>query len=76
LYHDDVPVSESGVLAAGDVILEVAVPLSSLAAAIDDPVQFYVELIKQEAAVDRAPTEGAIETTVPSAEFELIMWQA
>ena len=76
LYHDDVPVSESGVLAAGDVILEVAIPLSSLAAATDDPVQFYIELIKQEAAADRAPTEGAIETTVPSAEFELIMWQA
>ena len=76
LYHDDVPVSESRVLAAGDVILEIAIPLSSLAAATDDPVQFYVELIKQEAAVDRAPTEGAIETTVPSAEFELIMWQA
>jgi hypothetical protein len=76
LYHDDVPVSESRVLAAGDVILEIAIPLSSLAAATDDPVQFYVELIKQEAAVDRAPTEGAIETTVPSPEFELIMWQA
>lgn len=76
LYHDDVPVSESGVLAAGDAILEIAIPLSSLAAATDDPVQFYVELIRQEAAVDRAPTEGAIETTVPSAEFELIMWQA
>jgi len=76
LYHNDVPVSESGVLAAGDIILEAAIPLSSLAASTDDPVQFCVELIKQEQSIDRAPTEGAIETSVPSPEFELIMWQA
>ena len=76
LYHNDVQVSEAGVLAAGDVILEAAIPLSSLAAATDDPVQFCVELIKQEQSIDRAPTEGAIETSVPSPEFELMMWQA
>ena len=76
LYHNDVPVSESGVLAAGDNILEIAIPLRSLAAATDDPVQFYVELFKQEESVDRAPNEGAIETAVPSPEFELMMWQA
>ena len=76
LYHNDVPVSESGVLAAGDIILEAAIPLSSLAASTDDPVQFCVELIKQEQSIDRAPTEGAIETSVPSPEFELMMWQA
>lgn len=76
LYHNDVPVSESGVLAAGDIILEAAIPLSSLAAATDDPVQFCVELIRQEQSIDRAPTEGAIETSVPSPEFELMMWQA
>ncbi|HUY88969.1 MAG TPA: glycoside hydrolase family 57 protein [Pirellulales bacterium] len=76
LYHNDVPVSESGVLAAGDVILEAAIPLNSLAATTDDPVQFCIELIKQEQSIDRAPTEGAIETTVPSPEFELMMWQA
>lgn len=76
LYHHDVAVSESGVQAAGDATLEVAIPLRSLAATTDDPVQFYVELLQQEQSVDRAPNEGAIETAVPSPDFELIMWQA
>jgi hypothetical protein len=76
LYHNDVPVSESGVQAAADVILEVAVPLRSLAVSTDDPIHFHIELLKEEQSIDRAPQEGAIETIVPSPEFELIMWQA
>jgi alpha-amylase/alpha-mannosidase (GH57 family) len=76
LYHHDVPVTDSGVLAAADAILEIAIPLASLALETDDAVQFVVEALQKEQAVDRLPTEGAIETTVPSPEFELIMWQA
>ncbi|MEX2119022.1 MAG: glycoside hydrolase family 57 protein [Pirellulales bacterium] len=76
LYHNDVPVGESGVQAAADVILEVAIPLGSLALSTDDPVQFFVELVQQEQSLERVPNEGAIEISVPSPEFELIMWQA
>jgi len=76
LYHDDVPVSDSEVQAAADVILEVAIPLRSLAVTTDDRLQFHVELVKNEQSIDRAPQEGAIELVVPSPEFELMMWQA
>lgn len=76
LYHHDVAVSESGIEAAAAIYLEVAVPLRSLAISTDDPISFYIELLEGEQSIDRAPTEGAIETTVPSPEFENMMWQA
>ncbi len=76
LYHDDVPVTESGVVAASDHLLELAVPLRSLAANTDDPIHFCVELTRDEQSIERIPHEGAIEAVVPSEDFELIMWQA
>lgn len=76
LYHHDVPVADSGVVAAADQILEVAVPLRSLALSTEDAVQFFVEIVKQEQSLERVPYEGAVETSVPSPEFELMMWQA
>ena len=57
-------------------MLEVAIPLRSLALETEDPAQFFVELLQGEQSLERVPYEGAIETTVPSPEFELIMWQA
>ncbi|HVX13027.1 MAG TPA: glycoside hydrolase family 57 protein [Pirellulales bacterium] len=76
LYHNDVAVSESGVHAAADIILEVAIPFRSLALSTDDPVQFYVEFLKQDQSLDRVPQEGVIDMLVPSPEFENMMWQA
>jgi hypothetical protein len=76
LYHHDVPVSQSGVAASADNILEIAVPPRSLGASIDDPIHFRLDLLQGESSVERVPTEGAIETTVPSPEFEMMMWQA
>jgi alpha-amylase/alpha-mannosidase (GH57 family) len=76
LYHQDVPVVESGIKAAADAILEIAIPWRTLAVGVDDPVQFFVELIRGEQTVERAPLEGAVATSVPSPEFELMMWQA
>ena len=74
-YHRDVAVAESGVEAAADSILELAIPFTSLATSTDEPVSFYVELLGDEQVIERIPREGAIETTVPSQEYELIMWQ-
>ena len=34
-----------------------------------------VELIEGESSVDRAPREGIFELTVPTPDFERIMWQ-
>ncbi len=76
LYHNGVPVSESEIQAAGDLLFELAIPCRSLALSTDDPIHFFLELIRDEASVERIPHEGAIETVVPSPDFELIMWQA
>ena len=40
-----------------------------------DPIRFYVELLGGDASLDRAPREGIFELTVPSPDFERIMWQ-
>ena len=76
LYHNDVAMAVSGVEAAADTILEVAIPFSALAVSVDAPVQFAVELLQGEQSIEQMPHEGAIETTVPSPDYEMIMWQA
>ena len=75
LFRDDVPVSRAGVEAAGDVVLELAIAWRSLAAATDAPLHFFAELVHGEQSFERIPHEGAIETFVPSPDFELMMWQ-
>ncbi|NLY02622.1 MAG: alpha-amylase/alpha-mannosidase [Rhodopirellula sp.] len=76
LYHDEISVAQSGVEAAGDAIFELAVPFYSLAVKTGDPVHFCVELLQDAVPVERIPNEGAIETVVPSPDYEMIMWQA
>jgi len=76
LRHGGVLVAESGIEAASETIFEMAVPLRSLAAGTSDPIQFYVELSQGGRPLERVPAEGAIETTVPSQDYELMMWQA
>ncbi|MFZ1936531.1 MAG: glycoside hydrolase family 57 protein [Thermoguttaceae bacterium] len=62
--------------AAADQLFEAAVTFRSLARKTDEPVHFYVELLKDKQPIERIPHEGAIETVVPSPDYELIMWQA
>ncbi len=76
LFHDDVLVSEPHVEVAAERIVELAIPFRSLAVSTDDAVQFCIELLRQEQPLERIPREGAVESTVPSSEFEQIMWQA
>ncbi|MBI2825327.1 MAG: alpha-amylase/alpha-mannosidase [Planctomycetia bacterium] len=76
LYRHDVPVTNSGLQAAADTILEVAIPFRSLGVSVDAPLHFIVELVAQDQSIERLPYEGAIETSVPSPDYELIMWQA
>ncbi|MBN1590691.1 MAG: hypothetical protein JW888_14350 [Pirellulales bacterium] len=76
LTRNGKPVAHAGLKVAADLILELTVPLGSLSLKTDDPVHFFVQLFKQEKPVERVPAEGAIEATVPSADYELIMWQA
>lgn len=76
LYRNNVPVSAAGVEAAADIILEVGVPWRSLGVAGGAPVHFYVELLANNQPLERMPSEGAVETVAPSADYELMMWQA
>ncbi len=76
LYHDEVPVAQAGVEAAGDVVFELAVPFYSLAVKTGDQIQFCVELLGDSSPVERVPNEGTIETAVPSPDYEMFMWQA
>jgi alpha-amylase/alpha-mannosidase (GH57 family) len=76
LYHDGVPVARSRAEAAADLIFECAIPWRALGVSTDAPVQFCVELIQENQPIERVPQEGAIETSVPSPDYELIMWQA
>jgi hypothetical protein len=62
--------------AAGDQLFEAAVTFRSLGRKTDEPVHFYVELLKDKQPIERIPHEAAIETVVPSPDYELIMWQA
>lgn len=76
LFHNDVPVSGAGAEAAADAVLEIAVPWRSLATTTDAQLHFYAELIRAQQPIERIPHEGAIETLVPSPDYELMMWQA
>jgi alpha-amylase/alpha-mannosidase (GH57 family) len=57
-----------------DQILEVAIPFASLNISVDQPIQFFVELLQGGQSSDRAPREGTINLTCPSADFEQINW--
>jgi hypothetical protein len=75
LYHDEIPVAEAGIEVAADILFELGIPFRSLALTSEEPLHFFVELLRDEQPVERIPAEGAIETVVPSPDYELIMWQ-
>ncbi len=62
--------------AAIDHILEFAIPYQELGVEIDQQVHFAVELTRDGESLERLPSEGTIDLTVPSADFEMYMWQA
>ncbi len=49
-------------------------PFDALGVEVDQPLQFFVELLRDGQSHDRAPREGAIVLTRPSPDFEQIMW--
>jgi alpha-amylase/alpha-mannosidase (GH57 family) len=76
LWRHGLAMAGSHVEASADQLFELAIPFRSLARKTDEPVHFFIELLKDKQSVERVPHEGAIETAVPSADYELIMWQA
>ena len=74
-HHGEPSGDASAVEVATGKILELAVPFGRLGLKAGDPVKFYVELIADDASLDRAPREGIFELTAPSPDFERVMWQ-
>ena len=56
-------------------ILELALPFRRLDLSPGDPIRFYVEVLRDNASIDRAPREGILELQTPSIDFERINWQ-
>jgi alpha-amylase/alpha-mannosidase (GH57 family) len=71
---EPVPVPSAEMPVGVDVITELAVPFDRLGVKVDQPLAFFVELLRGPQSIDRAPHEGAITLTRPSADFEQIMW--
>jgi hypothetical protein len=74
LLRDGVPVPGIDLAVGIDQIAEVAIPFDALGVAVDQHMQFFVELLRDGQGHDRAPREGAIVLTRPSRDFEQIMW--
>jgi alpha-amylase/alpha-mannosidase (GH57 family) len=60
---------------ATGAVCELAIPFARLERRPGDRVRFYVELLKGDSSLDRAPREGILELVVPSPDFERILWQ-
>jgi hypothetical protein len=59
---------------AAEQIMEVGIPFECLKVGVDQPIQFFLELLQGGQSRDRAPREGTINLTCPSPDFEQIMW--
>ena len=73
-FNQGKSVTAAGVAVGLDRILEVALPLDLLNVQVDQPIQFYVEVLEGQQSRDRAPREGTIHLSRPSPDFEKIMW--
>jgi alpha-amylase/alpha-mannosidase (GH57 family) len=74
LLRDGAPVPGVRLAVGIDQIAELAVPFDALGIAVDQHLQFFVELLRDGQGHDRAPREGTIVLTRPSRDFEQIMW--
>jgi hypothetical protein len=76
LYRNNELVDDAKIQYAVDHILELTVRFADLHVRSDDQVHLFLEAWAEQQSLDRAPREGALELTVPSADYERIMWQA
>ncbi|MCS7045280.1 MAG: glycoside hydrolase family 57 protein [Gemmataceae bacterium] len=57
-----------------DRIAELSIPLGPMGVREGDPLEFCIELVEGQHKRDRAPREGTIHLSRPTADFERIMW--
>jgi alpha-amylase/alpha-mannosidase (GH57 family) len=76
LARNGVPMRGDEVQVGVDRVVEMAIPFALLDVAVDEPVQFFVELREVRQSRDRAPRDGEIHLDRPSPAFESLMWNA
>lgn len=59
---------------AADEILECAIPFEDLMVKEREEINFFITVIKNEDVIERCPLRGYISVTVPTPEFEAMMW--
>ncbi|MER3415443.1 MAG: alpha-amylase/alpha-mannosidase [Gemmataceae bacterium] len=74
VWNGQNPKPVNGVEVGLDQVLELAIPFEELGVTVDQPIQFFVELLEGKQSRDRAPRYGTIDLTCPSPDFERIMW--
>jgi alpha-amylase/alpha-mannosidase (GH57 family) len=74
LLQQGEPRPADGVAVGIDQTVEASVPFAGLGVRVNEPVQFYVELLQGRQSRDRAPREGVIALACPPPDFERIMW--
>jgi len=74
LFHNGTPLPNVAIAVGIDQIAELAIPFDALGLAVEEHLQFFVELLRDGQSQDRAPREGSIVLTRPSRDFEQIMW--
>ena len=76
LYRKGRAVTKAVLEVAVDRILELTVNFADLTVRPETPLQMYLEAVSKKQSLDRAPQEGVLALTVPSPDFEAMMWQA
>jgi hypothetical protein len=74
LLHREQEVAAPGLLLGIDQIVECAIGFDRLGVGIDEPLQFYIEILEGRQSRDRAPRQGSIKIKRPTSDFERIMW--
>lgn len=73
---DDKPVKETSGRYAIDRVFELSVPWKDLGVSVGQRLHVAAELLKEGQVIERTPSEGSVDMVVPSADFEMHMWQA
>lgn len=76
LIVDGKPIKKTTSQAVVGRVLELSAPWQELGVSVGQSLHFAVELHKNGESIERAPSEGTIDLTVPSADFEMHQWQA
>ncbi len=57
-----------------DLIFEIEIPLQKIGITAEEEVSFFIEVLKNNHIVDRAPSVGFIKINIPHPEFDKLMW--